>query len=142
MRIMLRVRIAVTALLLAASAVTTGISVTALPYYNDKTGEAEPLLIVTAILWALFALSIVALRPIPVRAAIVLVESLIHRLIERSILSLDEAIEVVETAREVMIEIGLEQHGNAASAQKSVLLIEAIGVSLRIDAGTAADMPE
>lgn len=72
-RIMLRVRIAVTALLLSASAVTTGISVTALPYYNDKTGEVEPLLIVTGILWALFALSIVALRPVPVRAAIVLV---------------------------------------------------------------------
>jgi len=67
------VRIVLTALLLLASAVTTGISVTVLPYYNNRSGQIEPLVYLTIALWALFAVSVLALRTVERRAAIVLV---------------------------------------------------------------------
>ena len=54
-------RIVFTAVLLAASAALTAWSVRALPYYDAKTGHVEPLVWVTAALWALFALSLAAL---------------------------------------------------------------------------------
>ena len=66
-------RIVLTALLLLASAVTTGISVTALPYYDNRTGQVEPLVYLTIALWILFGLSILTLRTTERRAAIVLV---------------------------------------------------------------------
>ncbi|MBC7589473.1 MAG: DUF2029 domain-containing protein [Salinibacterium sp.] len=65
-------RIVVTFLLLA-STVGTALSITALPYYDDKTGELIPLVPVTAGLWVLFGLSILTLRKVRTRAAIVLV---------------------------------------------------------------------
>ncbi|MGV8882900.1 MAG: glycosyltransferase family 87 protein [Rhodoglobus sp.] len=66
-------RIVVTAVLLAASAVATALSVGALPYYNDKSGELEPLAVITAGLWLLFGLSLFTLRGVKGRAAVVLV---------------------------------------------------------------------
>ena len=67
------VRIFLTALTLAAATVTTVLSLTVLPYYNDKSGQLEPLVIYTGILWALFALAVVLLRKVPARAAVTLV---------------------------------------------------------------------
>ncbi|GGK95959.1 hypothetical protein GCM10007382_15270 [Salinibacterium xinjiangense] len=66
-------RIVLTSLLLAASAVGTALSITALPYYDDKTGDLEPLVYVTAGLWMLFGLSLLASKGVRTRAAIVLV---------------------------------------------------------------------
>lgn len=66
-------RIILTAFLLAASAVTTAVSITVLPIYDDKAEQPQPLVIVTAILWALFGLSIFALRGVRTRAAVVLI---------------------------------------------------------------------
>lgn len=66
-------RIVITAILLLASAVVTAVSVTALPIYDDKTGTILPLVPLTAALWALFALASLALRRVPLRAAVVLV---------------------------------------------------------------------
>lgn len=66
-------RIVLTALLVAASAVVTAVSITALPFYNDKNGRLTPLVVLTGVLWLLFAVSIVALRKVPAKAAIVLV---------------------------------------------------------------------
>ena len=66
-------RIAITSLLLLASTVTTALSITVLPYYDDKTGAMMPLVYLTAGLWALFAVSLLALHRVPRRAAIVLV---------------------------------------------------------------------
>ncbi|MFP7761128.1 glycosyltransferase family 87 protein [Marisediminicola sp. LYQ85] len=63
----------ITGLLLAASAVVTVVSITALPYYDDKSGRLWPLVALTALLWVLFVASIVALRSVRGRAAIVLV---------------------------------------------------------------------
>ncbi len=67
------VRIVMTGLLLVASAVGTALSITVLPYYDDKTGGVLPLVWVTAGLWILFALSLITLRGLRTRAAIVLV---------------------------------------------------------------------
>ena len=68
-----RVRILVTSALLLASAALTGYSITALPFYSSRTGDIETLVPLTAVLWALFGISLFTLRRVPVRAAIVLV---------------------------------------------------------------------
>jgi len=66
-------RIAFTAVLLLVSAVATALSITLLPYYDTKGTLTEPLVWVTALLWVLFAASILALRRVPTRASVVLV---------------------------------------------------------------------
>ncbi len=66
-------RIVLTSLLLAAAAVGTALSITALPYYSYKSGTVPPLVVVTVGLWVVFGLSILALRTVRTRAAIVLV---------------------------------------------------------------------
>jgi alpha-1,2-mannosyltransferase len=66
-------RIVFTAVLLALSAVATALSVSALPYYDYEAGQLEPLVFVTAGLWALFVLSLVTLRGVAGRASVVLV---------------------------------------------------------------------
>jgi alpha-1,2-mannosyltransferase len=66
-------RIVFTTVLLLASTVATALSVTALPYYDTKTGQVEPLVPITLGLWALFALSVLALRGVKGRASVVLV---------------------------------------------------------------------
>ncbi|CAN5243241.1 hypothetical protein BH11ACT2_BH11ACT2_19440 [soil metagenome] len=65
------VRLVVTAVLLAASAVGTVLSLTLLRF--DDTRSVQPLVLWTAALWVLFAASLLALRRVPRRAAIVLV---------------------------------------------------------------------
>jgi alpha-1,2-mannosyltransferase len=66
-------RTAVTAILLALSTATTGVAVAGLGVYNDKTGRLEPLVVLTVVLWALFALSVLALRRVQGRAVTVLI---------------------------------------------------------------------
>lgn len=67
------VRTALTALIVVAGAALTAYSVVALPYYNDKTGDLEPLVYVTLALWVLFALAVIALQRVPARAVVGLV---------------------------------------------------------------------
>lgn len=66
-------RIAITAMLLAASATSTALTVTQLPYYDDGADQPQPLVLATAGLWVLFALSLLALRGVSGRAAAALV---------------------------------------------------------------------
>ena len=66
-------RIILTALLLLASSVVTGISVTVLPYYDNLSGKVEPLAVLTLALWLLFAVSLLSLRRVDRSASIVLV---------------------------------------------------------------------
>ncbi|MBC7518901.1 MAG: DUF2029 domain-containing protein [Microbacteriaceae bacterium] len=68
-----RLIIALVVMVLVASAALTGFSVGALPIFNDKTGRLEPLVVITVVLWALFALSLVLLRRVPARAVIAVV---------------------------------------------------------------------
>jgi alpha-1,2-mannosyltransferase len=67
------VRIALTALFLVAGAAVTAYSVAVLPYYDDKSGDFEPLVWWTLVLWVLFALAVLALRRVPARAVVALV---------------------------------------------------------------------
>ena len=66
-------RIVLTSIAIAALAVLTALSITLLPYYDDKTGTLLPLPVVTLALWIIFGLAFLALRRVPVRAAVVLV---------------------------------------------------------------------
>jgi alpha-1,2-mannosyltransferase len=65
-------RIVITAVLLAAMAVATAVSVTALPYYDFHTNGLG-LILFTAGLWVAFCAAYFVLRRVPVRAAIVLI---------------------------------------------------------------------
>ncbi len=67
-------RILLTALLLAALAVATAVTVGVFPYYDVKSGDSlTRMLVATGALWLLFGLALVALRRVPVRAAVVLI---------------------------------------------------------------------
>ena len=66
-------RILATVVLLAMSTAATVVSVVALPYYDAKTGEVEPLVWFTLGLWMLFALAVLSLRKVGGKAVTVLV---------------------------------------------------------------------
>lgn len=67
------------------------------------------------------------------QAAMLLVESLIHSLVARSVISVTDAVEIVETAAEVELEFAAE-HGDAPAAmQKSLAMLKAISTSLKTD---------
>lgn len=66
-------RIVVTSVLLALSAVATALSVAVLPFYGYEKGRVEPLVWATLGLWVLFALSLVSLRRVSTKSSVVLV---------------------------------------------------------------------
>ena len=66
-------RIILTAVLLAASTVTTALSLMLLPFFDATIPGLQPLIVATVALWVLFALSVLALRRVPARAVVVLV---------------------------------------------------------------------
>lgn len=67
------------------------------------------------------------------QAAMLLVESLIHGLIARSVISVAEAIEIIDVATEVKIDIAADLGDTPQTMQKSLLLLNAISASLRPD---------
>lgn len=67
------------------------------------------------------------------QAAMFLIESLIHALVARSVLSVEEAVEVVEIAAEVKAEIAADLGDSPATMRKSLTLLAAIGASLNQD---------
>lgn len=67
------------------------------------------------------------------QAAMLLVESLIHGLIARKVLSVADAVEIVDVAIEVKSEIGPELGDTPATLQKSINMLQAINASLRPD---------
>ena len=69
------------------------------------------------------------------QAALLLVESLVHELVARSVVTLSGAIEVVQTAIDVSLEMATElQDDQAGAAGRSALLLQAISRSLGADA--------
>ncbi len=68
------------------------------------------------------------------QAAMLLVESLIHSLISRSVISVAEAIEIVEVAAEVKLEVAAGLGDSPATMARSLALLGAISASLRHDA--------
>ncbi|WP_129586265.1 hypothetical protein [Sphingomonas montana] len=75
--------------------------------------------------------------PFPVqacdRAALILAESLLRGLLERSVLTLGEAIEIVDTAIEIHAEVVEEADRRDETVQDSHTMLTAIGASLRVD---------
>lgn len=69
------------------------------------------------------------------QAAMLLVESLIHGLLARSIISVKDAIEIVENAAEIEAEIAAEDGQTLAGRQKQtiVTILSSIAASLRFD---------
>ena len=67
------------------------------------------------------------------QAALLLIESLIHGLIEHSVLSVEAAVEIVEVAAEVKVEVASGLGDSPETLRKSLTLLEAISSSLRPD---------
>ena len=67
------------------------------------------------------------------KAAILLVESLIHVLVARAVISLEDAVDVVQDAIDVRSEMAREIDIATLGEDKSVHLLAAISDSLRID---------
>ena len=72
-------------------------------------------------------------------AALLLVESLIHGLIERSVISVDDALDLVETANSVQIDAAEEADGHGAPMWHAHTLLTAIGQSLSHDSEDGED---
>ncbi|HZG45696.1 MAG TPA: hypothetical protein VEZ41_05450 [Allosphingosinicella sp.] len=68
------------------------------------------------------------------QAAMLLVESLIHGLVERSVISVADAIGIVEAAAEVKVEVAAELGDSPNTMRRSLEMLGAIGESLRLDA--------
>lgn len=75
------------------------------------------------------------------QAAILLVESLIHGLIARSVLSVGEAVEIVNVAREVKQEFADEMGEPRGIMEHSLAILDAIHASLSIDLPADDDRP-
>ena len=66
-------------------------------------------------------------------AALLLVESLIHGLIERSVITVDDALDLVETANSVQVDAAEEADGQGAPMWHAHTLLTAIEQSLSHD---------
>lgn len=75
------------------------------------------------------------------QAALLLVESLLHGLCEKSTLSCGEAVEIAERAVEVQFEQAEAADGAGAPLWRSHALLSAITVSLRADASGGPPTP-
>lgn len=67
------------------------------------------------------------------KAALLLVESLIHGLIAKQLMTVAEAIEIVDAATEVMIDGQAEAAEPSMTSKASVELLRSISASLRFD---------
>lgn len=67
------------------------------------------------------------------QAAMLLVESLVHGLIARRVLTVADAVEIVDVAAEVKIDTAGELGDLPANHRKSLYLLTAISGSLRLD---------
>jgi hypothetical protein len=71
------------------------------------------------------------------RAALLLVESLVHCLIERSLITVEDAVEILATASEVEAEAADDAGDPRMNNNTSLSLLEAIKTSLSHDIGSA-----
>jgi hypothetical protein len=74
-------------------------------------------------------------------AALLLVESLIHGLIERSVITVENAIEIVETAKSVQVDVADEADAHGAPMWHAHTMLTAIERSLSYDSEDGEDSP-
>lgn len=67
------------------------------------------------------------------QAALLLIESLIHTLIARSVITVSDAIEIVEVAVEVRRDVGADRAETEGALARAMTLLENISQSLRLD---------
>lgn len=67
------------------------------------------------------------------QAALLLVESLIHGLVARDVICVNDAVEVVEIATEVKAQIAADLGDSPATMRKSLAILESISTSLKHD---------
>ncbi|WP_380872423.1 hypothetical protein ACFB49_33600 [Sphingomonas sp. DBB INV C78] len=67
------------------------------------------------------------------QAALLLVESLIHSLVARSIISVADAIEIVEVAADVESDFAADAGEPSTNVSPSLALLNALGSSLKFD---------
>lgn len=67
------------------------------------------------------------------QAALLLVESLVHGLIARALITVADAVEIVDVAAEVKADVGDDRGETPVQMRKSLDLLDAIGSSLRRD---------
>lgn len=67
------------------------------------------------------------------QAAMLLVESLIHGLVARSVLGITDAVEIVGVAAEVKEEVAAEMGDSPATMKRSLTILEAVRASLALD---------
>ncbi|MEO6113396.1 MAG: hypothetical protein ABIP07_02970 [Sphingomicrobium sp.] len=75
------------------------------------------------------------------QSALLLVESLIHALIDKSVLTLPEAIEIIDVAEDVELEMARMANG-AMLPQNGESLLGPIAKSLRADLGARSTGPQ
>jgi len=68
------------------------------------------------------------------RAALLLVESLIHGLVERELLTVREAVEIMEAALEAQVELVEDATNPSASMRQASTLLASLVASLQNDA--------
>ena len=74
-------------------------------------------------------------------AALLLVESLIHGLCERSIIKINQAVEIVDRAVDVQYDLAIAAEETGASLWRSHTLLQSIAASLGIDADDDRPLP-
>ncbi|MFN3930187.1 MAG: hypothetical protein ACK4JY_00435 [Brevundimonas sp.] len=67
------------------------------------------------------------------QAAMLLVESLVHGLIAREVITVADAVEIVDSAAEVKADIARDRGDSPAAVRRSTHLLNAISASLRWD---------
>lgn len=67
------------------------------------------------------------------QAAMLLVESLIHGLIARSVISVEDAVEIVEVAAEVKNDIGADLGDSPETLKRSLTMLGTMAASLKAD---------
>ena len=67
------------------------------------------------------------------QAAMLLIESLIHGLVARSVISVEDAVEIVDVAAEVDQQVGIELGDSPAHLRRSLTLLGTISSSLKSD---------
>ena len=66
-------------------------------------------------------------------AAMLLVESLLHGLIARNVITVSEAVEIVDTATEISVDIARDGGRDPVDVRQSIGLLESISTSLSRD---------
>ena len=69
------------------------------------------------------------------QAALMLVESLIHGLVAQSVLTTVDAVEIIESAKDIQAEVAEAAEGAGATSWQSHSLLSSIAESLKLDIG-------